>query len=50
MSQTVLVELARARLHGFSQREVDVACSDIMSEFETQYIERDQVTSEVGRT
>ena len=45
--QTILLELARVRVHGFSANEVTAACRHLMAEFETTYIERDQVYAEV---
>ena len=46
-AQAMLLELARARKHGFSATEVTAACRHLMAEFETTYIERDQVYAEV---
>ena len=48
--QAVLLELARARVHGFSQAEVDAACRRLMSDFETTYLERDQVRAVLHST
>ncbi|KAA6421450.1 MAG: chloroplast processing enzyme, partial [Trebouxia sp. A1-2] len=40
--QALLVEMARIRLHGFSEKEVRKACTSMMSDVESAYIERDQ--------
>lgn len=40
--KALLTELARIRLHGFSEREVRQACASMMSDVESAYIERDQ--------
>ncbi|DBA85638.1 TPA: hypothetical protein ACH3X1_005214 [Trebouxia sp. C0004] len=40
--QALLVEMARIRLHGFSEKEVQKACTSMMSDVESAYIERDQ--------
>lgn len=45
--QALLLELARIRLHGFSDREVKQACASMMSDVESAYIERDQDYSQV---
>ena len=47
--QAMLVELARARVHGFSVAETDAACRRLMSDFEATFLERDQVYSEDWR-
>ena len=48
--QALLVEMARIRLHGFSEREVQKACTSMMSDVESAYIERDQDYSQVSHT
>lgn len=45
--QTVLTELARVRLHGFSEREVAAALEEQMADAACSYCERDQVYGEV---
>lgn len=47
-AQAMMIEMARIRLHGFSQREVDQARASMMSDVESAYIERDQDYSQVG--
>lgn len=46
--QALLIEMARIRLHGFSEREIHQARSSMMSDVESAYIERDQDYSQVG--
>lgn len=46
--QAVLIELARARLHGFSDREVEIALALEMSEAESMWVERDQIYAEAS--
>lgn len=43
-----MVEMARIRLHGFSEREVNQARASMMSDVESAYIERHQDYSQVG--
>ncbi|KAK0571738.1 hypothetical protein LWI29_020838 [Acer saccharum] len=43
--ESMLIEVARVRLHGFSEREVSVARALLMSEIESAYLERDQMQS-----
>ncbi|XP_057765310.1 zinc protease PQQL-like isoform X1 [Salvia miltiorrhiza] len=43
--ESMLMELARVRSHGFSDREVSVARALLMSEIESAYLERDQMQS-----
>ncbi|XP_071721497.1 zinc protease PQQL-like isoform X2 [Rutidosis leptorrhynchoides] len=43
--ESMLTEVARVRLHGFSDREISVARAMMMSEIESAYLERDQVQS-----
>ncbi|PWA80900.1 insulinase (Peptidase family M16) protein [Artemisia annua] len=43
--ESMLMEIARVRLHGFSERETSVARASMMSEIESAYLERDQVQS-----
>lgn len=38
-------QVARVRLHGFSDREISVVRSLLMSEIESAYLERDQTQS-----
>lgn len=46
--QAVLTELARVRLHGFSERELRQAKLNMLSEVESAFIEKDQDYSTVG--
>ncbi|CAI9259574.1 unnamed protein product [Lactuca saligna] len=43
--ESMLTEIARVRIHGFSERETSVARASMMSEIESAYLERDQVQS-----
>ncbi|KAG5559244.1 hypothetical protein RHGRI_008965 [Rhododendron griersonianum] len=43
--ESMLIEVARVRLHGFSEREISVVRSLLMSEIESAYLERDQMQS-----
>lgn len=43
--ESMLIEVARVRFHGFSDREVSVARALLMSEIESAYLERDQMQS-----
>ncbi|AET05136.2 peptidase M16 inactive domain protein [Medicago truncatula] len=43
--ESMLTEVARVRLHGFSEREVSIVRALLMSEIESAYLERDQVQS-----
>ncbi|XP_047054247.1 zinc protease PQQL-like [Lolium rigidum] len=43
--ESMLLEVARARLHGFSEREISIVRSLMMSEIESAYLERDQMQS-----
>ena len=43
-----MIEMARIRLHGFSDREINQARASMMSDVESAYIERDQDYSQVG--
>ncbi|KAI3443676.1 hypothetical protein Pfo_000341 [Paulownia fortunei] len=43
--ESMLIEVARVRIHGFSEREISVACALLMSEIESAYLERDQMQS-----
>ena len=47
MPQALLTEVARIRLHGFSEREVRQAQATMLSDVESAYIERDQDNSQV---
>lgn len=47
MLQALLTEVARIRLHGFSEREVRQAQATMLSDVESAYIERDQDNSQV---
>lgn len=38
-------QVARVRLHGFSEREISIVRSLMMSEIESAYLERDQMQS-----
>jgi len=42
---TAIFQVARVRLHGFSDREISVVRALLMSEIESAYLERDQVQS-----
>ena len=44
--EAMLVELARVRLHGLTEREVAIGVSRIKASIETNYVERDQAESE----
>ncbi|XP_031108210.1 zinc protease PQQL-like isoform X1 [Ipomoea triloba] len=43
--ESMLTEVARVRLHGFSEREISVVRALLMSEIESAYLERDQMQS-----
>ncbi|KAL8102510.1 zinc protease PQQL-like isoform X2 [Apium graveolens] len=43
--ESMLTEVARVRLHGFSEREIAIARSLLLSEIESAYLERDQMQS-----
>lgn len=43
--ESILIEVARIRLHGFSEREISVVRSLMMSEIESAFLERDQMQS-----
>ncbi|KAI3868227.1 hypothetical protein MKW92_045537 [Papaver armeniacum] len=43
--ESMLTEVARIRLHGFSEREVSTVRALLMSEIESAYLERDQMQS-----
>ncbi|CAN8253030.1 unnamed protein product [Cochlearia groenlandica] len=43
--ESMLLEVARVRHHGFSEREISVVRALMMSEIESAYLERDQVQS-----
>ncbi|XP_039014704.1 zinc protease PQQL-like isoform X2 [Hibiscus syriacus] len=43
--ESMLMEIARVRLHGFSEREISVARALLMSNIESAYLERDQMES-----
>lgn len=43
--ESMLIEVARIRLHGFSEREISVVRALLMSEVESAYLERDQMQS-----
>ncbi|GLT79042.1 hypothetical protein SLA2020_505520 [Shorea laevis] len=43
--ESMLIEVARVRLHGFSEREISVVRALLMSEIESAYLERDQMQS-----
>ncbi|XP_047310984.1 zinc protease PQQL-like [Impatiens glandulifera] len=43
--ESMLIELARVRLHGFSEREISIVRALLMSEMESAYLERDQMQS-----
>eukprot|EP01025_Chloroclados_australasicus_P009149 TRINITY_DN13521_c0_g1_i3.p1 TRINITY_DN13521_c0_g1~~TRINITY_DN13521_c0_g1_i3.p1 ORF type:complete len:1012 (-),score=156.71 TRINITY_DN13521_c0_g1_i3:256-3291(-) len=40
--EAILIEIARVRLYGFSERELKVARASMLSEVESMYLERDQ--------
>ena len=42
---TCMFQVARVRIHGFSEREVSIVRSQLMSEIESAYLERDQMQS-----
>ncbi|CAM8969399.1 unnamed protein product [Rhodiola kirilowii] len=43
--ESMLIEVARIRLHGFSEREISVVRALLLSEIESAFLERDQVQS-----
>ncbi|ONH97864.1 hypothetical protein PRUPE_7G214900 [Prunus persica] len=43
--ESMLTEVARVQLHGFSEREVSIVRALLMSEIESAYLERDQMQS-----
>ncbi|OIV93964.1 hypothetical protein TanjilG_05667 [Lupinus angustifolius] len=43
--ESMLTEVARVRIHGFSDREISVVRALLMSEIESAYLERDQIQS-----
>ncbi|KAH1105483.1 hypothetical protein J1N35_009251 [Gossypium stocksii] len=43
--ESMLIEVARVRLHGFSEREISVVRDLLMSSIESAYLERDQIES-----
>ncbi|KAI4350751.1 hypothetical protein L6164_005172 [Bauhinia variegata] len=43
--ESMLTEVARVRLHGFSEREISIVRALLMSEIESAYLERDQIQS-----
>ncbi|KAF5184288.1 Zinc protease pqql-like [Thalictrum thalictroides] len=43
--ESMLMEIARVRLHGFTEREILTVRSLLMSEIESAYLERDQMQS-----
>ncbi|RLM93624.1 putative zinc protease PqqL [Panicum miliaceum] len=43
--ESMLLEVARIRLHGFSDREISIVRALMMSEMESAYLERDQMQS-----
>lgn len=43
--ESMLLEVARVRLHGFSDREISIVRALMMSEMESAYLERDQMQS-----
>ncbi|KAL3829959.1 hypothetical protein ACJIZ3_018761 [Penstemon smallii] len=43
--ESMLIEVARVRMHGFSEREISVARALLMSEIESAFLERDQMQS-----
>ncbi|KAL8153842.1 hypothetical protein V2J09_011602 [Rumex salicifolius] len=43
--ESILSEVTRVRLHGFSEREIYIVKAEMMSEMESAYLERDQYKS-----
>ncbi|KAI4380729.1 hypothetical protein MLD38_006890 [Melastoma candidum] len=43
--ESMLTEVARVRMHGFSEREISVVRASLLSEIESAYLERDQTQS-----
>ncbi|XP_028806477.1 zinc protease PQQL-like isoform X2 [Neltuma alba] len=43
--ESMLTEVVRVRLHGFSEREISIVRALLMSEIESAYLERDQIQS-----
>lgn len=48
--ESILIELARVRLHGFSDREISVARALLMSDIESAYAERHRMESSTLRS
>ncbi|KAL8160831.1 hypothetical protein V2J09_012320 [Rumex salicifolius] len=48
--ESILLELARVRLHGFSEREISVARALLMSDIESAYAERQRMESSTLRS
>lgn len=43
--ESMLMEIARVRLHGFTEREISIVRALLMSNIESAYLERDQIPS-----
>ncbi|KAL5728894.1 hypothetical protein ACHQM5_001921 [Ranunculus cassubicifolius] len=43
--ESMLMEIARVRLHGFTEREISIVRTLLMSDIESTYLERDQLQS-----
>ncbi|KAI3421693.1 uncharacterized protein J3R85_011884 [Psidium guajava] len=43
--ESMLMEVARVRIHGFSEREISIVQALLLSEIESAYLERDQMQS-----
>ncbi|KAL3747335.1 hypothetical protein ACJRO7_016163 [Eucalyptus globulus] len=43
--ESMLTEVARVRIHGFSEREISIVRALLLSEIESAYLERDQMQS-----
>ncbi|KAJ8766724.1 hypothetical protein K2173_005335 [Erythroxylum novogranatense] len=43
--ESMLLEVAKVRLHGFSEREISIVRALLMAEIESAYLERDQMQS-----
>ncbi|KAM7276427.1 hypothetical protein ACFE04_018293 [Oxalis oulophora] len=43
--ESMLMEVARVRIHGFSEREISIVRALLMSDIESAYLERDQMQS-----
>ena len=47
MMQAILTEVARVRAYGFSERELKYTHDYLLADYESLYVERDQVYAQV---